>query len=172
MVRDGAAIVAPGKGGITTRSAFGDCQLHIEWATPSVATGSGQERGNSGIYMQERYEVQVLDSYMNSTNPDGQAGAIYSQWPPLVNASRGPGVWQVYDILFEAPRFDGPGKLLRPAYISVLHNGLVIHNHREILGPTSWSVTPGYRPHPLKQKLHIQDHGCPVRYRNIWIREL
>ncbi|NWG12013.1 MAG: DUF1080 domain-containing protein [Acidobacteria bacterium] len=171
-VRNGVATVGVGKGGITTRRAFGDCQLHIEWATPPVVSGSGQERGNSGIYLQERYEIQVLDSYQNSTYPDGQAAAIYSQWPPLVNASRKPGEWQTFDIVFEAPRFDGAGKLTRPAYITLLHNGLVVHNHREILGPTSWSLSPGYKPHPPRQKLHIQDHGCPVRYRNIWIREL
>ncbi len=172
VIRDGAAIVGAGRGGITTRRAFGDCQLHIEWATPSVVTGSGQERGNSGIYLQERYEVQVLDSYRNSTYADGQAGAIYSQWPPLVNASRRPGDWQVFDIIFEAPRFDGTGTLTRPGYITLLHNGVVVHNHREILGPTSWSLSPGYKAHPPRQKLHIQDHGCTVQYRNIWIRDL
>ncbi len=172
IVQDGVAIVGAGRGGITTRRAFGNCQLHIEWATPSVVTGSGQERGNSGIYLQERYEVQVLDSYQNSTYADGQAGAIYGQWPPLVNASRRPGEWQVFDIVFEAPRFDGTGTLIRPAYITLLHNGLVVHNHREILGPTSWSLSPGYKPHPPRQRLHIQDHGNPVQYRNIWIRDL
>ena len=161
-----------GKGGITTKQAFGDVQLHAEWASPEEVTGSGQGRGNSGIYFMGMYEVQVLDSYENETYFDGQAGSIYKQWPPLVNASRKPGDWQTYDILFTAPRFDGQGNLLRPAYVTVLHNGVVVQNHSELLGGTFYDRPPRYEPHPEKLPFHLQDHGNPVRFRNIWVREL
>jgi hypothetical protein len=170
LVRDGVATVHGGS--IATRQAFGDCQLHIEWATPEKVSGSGQERGNSGVFLQGRYEIQVLDSYQNPTYPDGQAGALYRQYPPLVNACRPPGEWQVYDIVFEAPRFDAARRLQKPAYVSVLQNGVLIQNHVEIKGDTSGARAPGYKFHPPKQPLQLQDHGCPVRYRNIWIREL
>jgi hypothetical protein len=170
IIKDGVAIV--NGGGIATKQAFGDCQLHVEWATPEKVSGSGQERGNSGIYLQGRYEIQVLDSYQNPTYPDGQAGAVYKQHPPLVNASRGPGEWQTYDIIFEAPRFETTGKIQKPAYVTVLHNGVLIQSHVEIQGDTSWVLAPGYRHHPPKQPVYLQDHGCAVRYRNIWIREL
>ena len=171
IVKDGVATVGAGFGGITTKRAFGDCQLHLEWATPEVVEGSGQERGNSGVYLQEHYEIQVLDSYQNKTYPDGMAGAVYSQYPPLVNASRKPGDWQSYDIIFEGPRFDPQGKLLKPAFVTVLYNGVLIQNHVQIKGDTGGD-TPSYTHHPAKMPLHLQDHGCPVRYRNIWIREL
>ena len=170
-VKDGAATVN-GTGGISTRQDFGDCQLHIEWAAPAQVKGDGQGRGNSGIFLQGRYEVQVLDSYDNKTYYHGQAGAIYKQHAPLVNASRKPGEWQLYDIIFHAPRFDAAGKLLQPGRITVLHNGVLVQDNVEILGTTSNRGKPKYGPHPLKQPLALQDHKNPVRFRNIWIREL
>ena len=170
-VKDGAATVGVGYGGITTRRAFGDCQLHLEWATPADVEGTGQERGNSGVYLQEHYEIQVLDSYQNKTYPNGMAGAVYGQYAPLVNASRKPGEWQSYDIIFEGPRFNPQGKLLKPAFVTVLFNGVLVQNHVEIKGDTG-ADPPSYTPHAAKMPLHLQDHGCPVRYRNIWIREL
>lgn len=170
-VKDGFATVN-GTGGISTKQGFGDCQLHIEWATPAEVKGDGQDRGNSGVYLSSRYEIQVLDSYNNKTYYNGQAGAIYNQYPPLVNASRKPGEWQAYDVIYHAPRFDGDGKLLKPGTATILQNGVLIQDHVEILGPTASPDKPKYEPHPLKQPLALQDHGCPVRYRNIWIRDL
>jgi hypothetical protein len=172
LVQDGAAIVGVGKGGITSKRTFGNCQLHLEWASPSIVEGSGQERGNSGVYLQERYELQVLDSYQNKTYFDGMAGAIYGQYPPLVNASRKPGEWQSYDVIFEAPRFNAQNRLLKPAFVTVLQNGILIQNHAEIKGDTGGENPPTYTSHPEKMPIHLQDHGCPVRYRNIWVREL
>jgi hypothetical protein len=171
LVKDGAAI-PQGGGGITSKEVFGDCQLHLEWATPAEVSGEGQGRGNSGIYLMERYEVQILDSYENKTYFDGQAGAIYKQRPPLVNVCRKPGEWQSFDILFTAPRFNDQGELARPGCITVLHNGVVIHNHFELLGGTFYDRPPAYEAHPPKGALHIQDHDNPVRFRNIWIREI
>jgi len=170
-IKDGVATVN-GTGGISTKQGFGDCQLHIEWATPTKVKGDGQSRGNSGIFLQGRYEVQILDSYENKTYFHGQAGAIYKQSAPLVNASRKPGEWQAYDIIFHAPRFDETGNLLKPATITLLHNGALIQDNVEIKGPTSRPGKPKYEPHPLKQPLALQDHKNPVRFRNIWIREL
>ncbi len=170
-IKDGAATVN-GTGGISTKQGFGDCQLHIEWATPAQVKGDGQGRGNSGIFLQGRYEVQILDSYDNKTYYHGQAGAIYKQSAPRVNASRKPGEWQAYDIIFHAPRFDETGDLLQPATITLLHNGVLIQDHVEIQGPTSRPGKPKYEPHPLKQPLALQDHKNPVRFRNIWVREL
>jgi hypothetical protein len=169
-IADGVATVRGG--GIQTKRSFGDCQLHIEWASPERVQGSGQGRGNSGVYIMGRYEIQVLDSYNNHTYPDGSAGALYKQQPPLVNASRKPGEWQSYDIIFKAPRFEKNGKLAKPGYVTVLHNGVLIQNHTEIEGTTAWDRAPAYEAHPEKQPLQLQDHGNPVRYRNIWIREL
>jgi hypothetical protein len=169
-VQDGVATVNA-TGDIATKQPFGDCQLHIEWATPSVVKGDGQGRGNSGVIIQGRYELQVLDSYGNKTYFNGQAGAVYSQYAPLVNVSRKPGEWQYYDVIFHAPRFDENGKLLKAATITVLQNGVLVQDHVEIKGPTGQSPTK-YEAHPLKQPLVLQDHGNPVRYRNIWIREL
>ncbi|HVX14913.1 MAG TPA: DUF1080 domain-containing protein [Pirellulales bacterium] len=159
-------------GSITTKRSFGSCQLHVEWAAPAKVEGDGQGRGNSGIYLMGHYEVQVLDSYENVTYFDGQAGSLYKQWPPLVNVCRKPGEWQTYDIVFDAPKFDAQGKLLRPAYVTVLHNGVLIQNHSELLGTTAWDRAPAYEPHAAKLPIGIQDHGNPVRFRNIWIREL
>ncbi len=170
-VKEGVATVN-GSGSITTRQAFGDCQLHVEWAAPAEVKGEGQGRGNSGVYLQERYEIQVLDSFKNKTYYDGQAAAVYKQQAPLVNACRRPGEWQTYDIVYHAPRFDGAGKLLQAATVTVLHNGVLVQDHAEIKGSTGPSGAPKYVAHPLKQPLMLQDHGNPVRFRNIWIREL
>jgi hypothetical protein len=168
-IKDGYAVAR--EAGITTHDGFGDCQLHVEWATPAEVSGEGQGRGNSGVFLMERYEVQILDSYENKTYFDGQAGSIYKQHPPLVNACRKPGEWQTYDILFSAPRFDHAGKLVRPAYITLLHNGLVIQNNFELLGATAYEHPPDYEAHPAKAPIHLQFHGNPVRYRNIWVRD-
>ena len=159
-------------GGITSKQSFGDCQLHVEWASPEKVQGSGQGRGNSGVYLMQKYEVQILDSYENETYFDGQCGSIYKQSPPLVNACRKPGEWQTFDIVFKAPRFDDDGKLQKPATLTVLHNGVLIQDHFELLGSTAWHKPPAYETHPPKAPLHLQNHGNPVRFRNIWIREL
>jgi len=169
-VKDGALEVTR-TGDIETREHFGDCQLHIEWAAPAEVKGKDQGRGNSGVFLMGRYEIQVLDGYDNVTYADGITAAIYGQYPPLVNACRKPGEWQTYDIFFLAPRFEGE-KLTHPAYITVIHNGVLVHHHQEIMGPTGHRIIPSYTPHPMKGPLKLQDHGDPVRYRNIWIREL
>ena len=169
-IKDGYAISR--EAGITTKQGFGDCQLHVEWATPSEVSGEGQGRGNSGVYLMERYEVQVLDSYENKTYFDGQAGGIYKQHPPLVNACRKPGEWQSYDIIFTAPRFDEQGMLSKPAYLTLLQNGVIVQNHFELLGGTFYERPPAYEAHPAQGPIHLQFHGNPVRFRNIWIREI
>jgi hypothetical protein len=172
-VENGYLEVVAGTGDIRTEQAFGDCQLHVEWATPTPRAGEeGQHRGNSGVFLMGLYEVQVLDSYGNRTYPDGQAAALYGAYPPLVNASRPPGQWQTYDIVFRGPRFDGAGKLLRPALTTVLHNGILVQDGREQPGPTAHKARPPYKAHADKLPLGLQDHDHPVRYRNIWIREL
>ena len=171
-VGDGVVTVVDGAGPLTTKRAFGDVQLHIEWRTPSVIEGEGQGRGNSGVFLMERYEIQVLDSYENATYVNGQAGAIYKQHIPLANASRPPGEWQSYDIIFMAPRFRSDGSVERPATFTVLHNGILIQNHATVLGTTSNVGEPKYEPHDAKAPLMLQDHSNPVSYRNIWVREL
>jgi len=174
-VASGYAEVAAGTGDIRTEQGFGDCQLHVEWMAPDPPQGKGgQDRGNSGVFLMGRYEVQVLDTYRNEnkTYADGQAAAIYGQYPPLVNAARPPGQWQTYDIVFRAPRFDSAGKVQRPAYLTVLHNGVLVQDHRELTGPTAHKARPPYEAHADKLPLKLQDHSHPVRYRNIWIREL
>jgi hypothetical protein len=171
-VVDGYAEVAPGTGDILTREKFGDTQLHIEWATPAMVKGEGQDRGNSGVFLMERYEVQVLDSYDNKTYYHGQAGSIYKQHAPLVNASRKPGEWQAYDIVFRAPRFDDQGKVIERARVTVFHNGVLIQNNAEIYGITYNDRPSIYIPHSPQEPLRLQDHGNPTRYRNIWIRRL
>lgn len=160
-----------GKNSIHTKQAFGDCQLHIEFCSPEVVKGKGQGRGNSGVYLMGKYEVQVLDSYENKTYFDGQCGAVYKQQPPTVNACRGPGQWQSYDIVFTAPRFNEDGTVKSKAYLTVLHNGVLIHNHFELAGGTFWAEPPSYKKHPEKLPITLQNHRNPVRYRNIWIRE-
>ena len=170
-VENGALIVEPGTGDIQTKQHFGDCQLHIEWAVPVEVKGKGQGRGNSGVFLMGRYEVQILDGYNNITYADGMTAAIYGQYPPLVNACRKPGEWQTYDIFFVAPRFEGE-KLISPAYMTVVHNGVLVHHHVELLGQTVHRRLPSYKPHPPKGPVRLQDHGSPVRFRNIWIREL
>lgn len=170
VVKDGEAAIRGG--GIASKQAFGDCQLHIEWATPAEVAGEGQGRGNSGVFLMGKYELQILDSYVNKTYFDGQAGAIYKQNPPLVNVCRKPGEWQSYDVIFERPRFDAAGKVVKPAYITVLQNGVVIQNHFELEGGTSWDMKPSYTAHPDKLPISIQDHGNPLKFRNIWVREL
>ncbi len=168
-VKDGVAIV--GHGDIKTKQSFGDCQLHIEWSAPVPATGTSQGRGNSGVFLQDRYELQVLDSYDNKTYFDGQASAIYKQTPPMVNAMRPPGEWNTYDIVWNAPKFKEDGSLESPAYITVLHNGVLTLNHFAVEGPTPFNQAPKYEKHG-KAPIHLQDHGNAVRYRNIWVREI
>lgn len=171
-VADDTLTVTPGAGAIVTRRAFGDVQVHLEWASPSPAMGHSQGRGNSGIHLMGRYEVQILDSYQAETYADGQAAAIYGQYPPLVNACRPPGEWQSYEIFFRAPRFDARGKLRKPARITVVHNGVLAQDNVEVLGPTIWLHYQPYTAHPEKLPFSLQEHGNPVRYRNIWVREL
>ena len=171
VVDDKAMEVVARTGNIYSRAAFTDIQLHIEWATPADVVGDSQGRGNSGVFFMDRYEVQVLDSFDNPTYPNGQAASVYKQHIPLVNASRGPGEWQAYDIIFTAPRFGKTGRLLSPAYVTVLHNGVLVQNHVALHGPTEYVGEPNYEPHG-PGPIRLQDHGNPVRYRNIWVREL
>ena len=170
-VEDGYMEVVKKAGDIRTKQAFGDCQLHVEWASPSKVIKGDQHRGNSGVYLMSNYEVQVLDSYNNRTYADGLAGALYGQNPPLVNVCRPPGQWQSYDIIFHRPIFK-KGKVIKPATITVLYNGVLVQDHFEIEGKTVWKKRAKYEPHPDKMPLMLQDHDNPVRYRNIWLREL
>ena len=167
---DGKDLIA-GKGKITSKQEFGDCQVHIEWSAPTPAKGKGQGRGNSGLFLMGIYEIQILDSYENETYHDGQAGAIYKQTPPAANAMRPPGEWNVYDVFWTAPRFDDAGNLESPAYITAVHNGVLILNHFELKGDTPYNRPPAYKAHPPTGPISIQDHGNPVRFRNIWVRE-
>jgi len=160
-----------GTGTISTRDSFGSCQLHVEFSTPEKPSAKSQGRGNSGIMIMGAYEIQVLDSFRNRTYSDGQAGAIYGQYPPLVNASRGPGQWQTFDIIFEAPAWDGD-RLVRPAFVTVIHNGVLVHHRTQILGHVAHKDPPVYRKHAPEQPLQLQDHGNPIRFRNVWIRPL
>jgi hypothetical protein len=170
-VENGYIEIVPRTGRLLTKQSFGDCQLHVEWMVPESATGKGQGMGNSGIELMSRYEIQVLESNENLTYADGGAGAIYGVWPPLVNPSRPKGQWNVYDIFFEAPRFDAD-KLLKPAVVTVVFNGVLVQNHNEFVGATVWRKNGVYTPHPAEQPLSLQDHSQPVRFRNIWIRKL
>lgn len=172
VIREGVMEAVPGAGPVATRQGFGDGQLHIEWSTPVEASGQGQGRGNSGVFLMSTYEVQILESRDNVTYPDGQAGAIYGQHPPLVNASRGPGEWQSYDIVFRRPRFGPDGGLKAPARMTVFHNGVLIHDAARVWGPTNWLHYGPYTKHPDLMPLMLQDHEHPVRFRNIWIRPL
>ena len=169
-IENGAMIC--GKGDIRTKQGFGDRQLHIEWSSPTPATGSGQGRGNSGIFFMDAYELQVLDSYNNKTYFDGQAGAIYKQTPPEVNAMKPPGTWNVYDVIWTAPRFNDDGSLQSPAYITALQNGVLILNHFALKGDTPFTRPPIYTKHADRLPIRLQDHGNPTRFRNIWVREI
>lgn len=172
-VEDDHFVVVPGTGTLRTREGFGDVQLHVEWAAPAEPEDSGQNRGNSGVLlMGGRYEVQVLDMHDNDTYADGQAAAVYGQYPPLYNASRPRGEWQAYDIFFRRPRFGTDGEVLEPARISVLHNGVLVQDNVELWGPTAWLRYLPYEPHADELPIELQDHGSPVRYRNIWALRL
>ena len=171
-VRDGYFATTAGTGSIHTQESFGDMQLHLEWSAPAPAQGSGQGRGNSGVFLMGLYEIQVLDSYQNETYADGQAAAVYGQYPPLYNASRPPGEWQSYDIFFRRPRFDVDGSVLRPARVTVLQNGVLVQDNVELSGPTSWLQNARYKLHADRLPLSLQDHSNPVRFRNIWARDL
>jgi len=170
-VRDGYFETGARSGSLYSRASFSDVQLHVEWAAPTVVAGNSQGRGNSGIYLMSLYEIQVLDSFENRTYADGQAGAIYGQWPPLANAARKPGEWQTYDIIFEAPKFEN-GKLTKPAFQTVFWNGVIVHNRKELLGATIYRNVAAYAPHSAQMPIMLQDHNNPVRYRNIWVRPL
>jgi hypothetical protein len=160
-----------GAGSIETRESFGDCQLHLEWATPAKVEGESQGRGNSGVFFMGKYEVQILDSYQNRTYADGQAAALYGQRPPDVNVCRAPGEWQSYDIVFRAPRFEGE-ELVAPARVTLFHNGVVVHDAEPMIGATAHRAVARYAPHDPEGPLALQDHGNPVRFRNVWIRRL
>jgi hypothetical protein len=170
-VENGSMEVVPGTGNIQTREPFGDCQLHLEWAAPAVVKGDSQGRGNSGVFLMGLYEIQVLDCSDNPTYADGTTGAIYGQYPPLVNACRKPGEWQTYDIIWEGPRFEGE-RLARPAYVTIALNGVILHHHTELQGPTQHRQVASYKPHAPVGPLALQDHGDLVRFRNIWYRPL
>jgi hypothetical protein len=172
VIKDGVMESVPGSGYVYTADSFGDVQLHVEWAAPAKVVGKSQGRGNSGVFLQGLFEVQVLDSFDNITYADGQAGAIYGQYPPLVNASRKPGEWQTYDIVFRRPHYEEDGKLKQPARMTVFHNGVLIQDSVRPLGPTSWLQHHPYTKSDEKRPLSFQDHGNPVRYRNVWLREL
>jgi len=171
-IKDGYVEVVPKTGDIATKDEFGDCQLHVEWAAPAEVKSEGQGRGNSGVFFMERYEVQILDSYENKTYAHGQAAAVYKQHAPLVNASRKPGEWQTYDIVFRAPQFDDDGKIVQRARVTVLHNGVLVQDHVEVLGSTAHNMPALYVAHAPKRPLVLQNHGNPMRFRNVWIRPL
>jgi len=171
-VENGYFEVVDGAGGIETTRGFGDVQLHVEWASPNPPKGEGQDNGNSGVFLMNQYEVQVLNSYGNKTYPDGQASALYGQYPPLVNATRPPGEWQVYDIVFRRPRFAADGSLLTPARVTVIHNGVLVQDNVVLTGPTGHHARPPYEAHEDQLPISLQDHDHPVRFRNIWLREL
>jgi len=172
LEKDGAMTVQKGTGNIKTKQGFGSCQLHVEWRTPSQIEGEGQGRGNSGIFLMGLYELQVLDSYNNTTYSNGQAGSIYKQHIPLVNASLKPGEWQVYDIIFTAPEFKADSSVASPARFTVLHNGVLVQNNVEVKGGTVYIGQPSYKAHSNKEPIVLQDHGNPNSFRNMWIREL
>lgn len=170
-VESGYMQVVARAGNIETKEHFGDCQLHLEWVAPAEGHGNSQGRGNSGVFLMGLYEIQVLDCYDNPTYADGTTAAIYGQSPPLVNACRQPGQWQTYDIIWVGPRFD-QNRLVRPAHVTVIHNGIVVHHHRELIGRTGHKTVGAYTAHAPTGPLMLQDHGDAVRYRNIWVRPL
>jgi hypothetical protein len=176
-IADGVATSTPrasgeGGNGLTSKESFGDVQLHLEFRSPNPPRGTSQDRGNSGVYFMERYEIQILDGYENPTYADGTVGAIYAWKPPLVNPSRPPGEWQSYDIVFERPHFGDDGELIRPAYVTAFLNGVLVQNRQAFLGPTTWRAVAKYGPHADAAPIHIQDHNSPVSFRNIWVRRL
>jgi len=170
QVADGVAI--PQKSQIVSKQHFGDMQLHLEWSSPAEVRGEGQGRGNSGVYLMGHYEVQILDSYENTTYFDGQAGSIYKQTPPLANAMRKPGEWNYYDIVFTVPKFKGNGDIDQPGHVTLIQNGVLMLNHFELMGPTSFVEAPHHKPHAETGPISLQFHGDPVRFRNIWVREI
>ena len=172
-VSEGIITVVPGEGDIRTKREFNDFQLHLEWRTPVLVVDSGMRRGNSGVFLQGIYEVQILDSYKNRTYSNGQAGSIYKQHAPLVNVCKGPGEWQIFDIIYTAPRFRANGTYFTPPYVTVIQNGVLIQNHIALRGPTRYVGIPEYniKPHGIGPVI-LQDHWFPVSFRNIWIREL
>ncbi|MEP7353606.1 MAG: DUF1080 domain-containing protein [Acidobacteriota bacterium] len=170
-LENGILEVAPNAGDMITKLTFGDMQLHVEWSAPAEVRGNSQNRGNSGIFLQGLYEVQVLDNWNNPTYADGQTGALYGQWPPLANPARKPGEWQTYDIFFEAARMDGD-RMVKPAYVTVMLNGVLLHHHKELMGPTVHRELAKYTAQPPEGPLVLQDHQTPVRYRNIWARRI
>jgi hypothetical protein len=170
-VENGAFVVTPGTGQMATREKFGDCQLHLEFMCPNPPKGNGQGRSNSGVFFNGLYELQVLDSYQNPTYPDGMVGSLYSQYPPLVNSIRPPGQWNIYDIVFMYPLWEGE-KLIRPAIFTVFLNGVLLHNGQALMG-TTWHRSLGtYKKHDPMGQISLQDHGDPVRFRNIWLRKV
>jgi hypothetical protein len=176
-INDGALTIpsrasSGGENNLVSKQGFGDVQLHLEFRSPNPPARTSQDRGNSGIWFMQRYEVQILDGYRNPTYADGTVGAIYGWKPPLVNAARPPGEWQSYDIVFERPRFAANGKLLRPAYITAFLNGVLVQNHQALLGTTIWRKVAGYTPHGDAAPIQLQDHDSPVAFRNIWVRPL
>ncbi|HVK05915.1 MAG TPA: DUF1080 domain-containing protein [Armatimonadaceae bacterium] len=171
-VENGYVEVVGGKGDITSRDEFGDAQIHVEFMSPAEVKGNGQGRGNSGVFIMNRYEIQVLDCYENPTYADGTVGSVYGQYSPLVNAARKPGEWQTYDIFWTAPRFKADGSVEKPAYVTVVLNGVLVQNHTELMGGTSHRTLPEYKQHGPKGPIRLQDHGNPVRFRNIWVRPL
>lgn len=171
-VDSGFMMVNPGTGDVKTKQGFGSCQLHIEWRSPFLVKGESQGRGNSGIFLMSRYELQVLDNYNNRTYSNGQAGSIYKQRMPIVNACRPPGEWQSYDVIFTAPQFNADSTVKSAARITVLHNGILVQNNIELWGSTAYIGTPKYVMHDSKEPIVLQDHGNLVSFRNIWVREL
>ncbi len=170
LIADGVATVRGSD--IVTKDKFGDCQLHLEFATPAEVKGTGQGRGNSGVFLMNRYEVQILDSFDNKTYFDGQCGSLYKQTPPMVNACRKPGEWQTYDITFTAPKFGDDGQVTKPGYATVFHNGVCVQNHFELQGNTNYDKPAAYEKHAAKEPIRLQNHGNPIQFRNIWIREI
>jgi len=158
-------------GDLVSKEKFGDAQFHIEWSAPAVIDGDSQWRGNSGVLIMGRYEIQVLDAWENPTYADGQAGAIYGWWPPLVNPCRKPGEWNVYDLFWEAPKFEG-SRLVKPAYVTLMFNGVLVHHHKEVGGPMAHRVVRQYEAHGAEEPLALQDHDTKPRYRNMWARRL
>lgn len=169
-IKDGYMEVT--KGGISTEIPWDDFQLHIEWASPAIVKGSSQGRGNSGLFLPGGHEIQILDSYQNPSYPDGSAASIYGQWPPRVNASRGPGKWQTYDVIFEAPRWDDNNKLITPGFVTVIHNGVLVHHRKAFNGPTGHKSATNYNRVNKSRTISLQDHGNPNKFRNIWARSI